>query len=96
MGKWANSAGIFVEPNDPPTFTKGIWIVKLNTQMNEVNSVEAIEGVVLHELAHKVLEHQGGTFNPEIEREANRLVKKWGFERQFLKAKEFFGAKATH
>lgn len=95
-GQWANSSGIYSEPNDPPTFTDGIWIIKLSTKLNETKDVEAIEGVIFHEIAHHVLGHKGGVFNPEIEKEANRLVKKWGFERQYLKAKEAFGSKATH
>lgn len=90
-GQWANSSGIYVLPEDPPTFTKGIWIVKLNTALNDAKDVEAIEGVIFHELGHRVLDHEGGKFSVEIEKEVNRLVKKWGFERQFLKARAKFG-----
>ena len=95
-GRWANSSGIYVMPDDPPTFTKGMWIVKLNTELNEGKDVEAIEGVVFHELAHRVLGHEGGHFSIEVEKEANHLVKKWGFQKQYLKAKASFGTKATH
>ncbi|MBF0490148.1 MAG: hypothetical protein HQL15_05945 [Candidatus Omnitrophica bacterium] len=90
-GRWANSSGVYVMPNDPPTFTKGIWIVKLNTQLNETQDVEEIEGIIFHELAHRVLDHVAGAFDIDKEKQANRLVKKWGFERQFLKAKSSFG-----
>jgi hypothetical protein len=90
-GQWANSSGIYVEPNDPPTFTKGIWIVKLNTALGESNDVQAIEGVIFHELAHRVFGHEGGIFSIQKEKDANHLVEKWGFKAQFLRAKAKFG-----
>jgi hypothetical protein len=91
-GQWANSSGIYVEPNDPPTFTKGIWIVKLNTAMEEANDVQAIEGVVAHELAHHYLDHVAGAFSMEKEKQANHQIQKWGFDRQFQRAKAKFGS----
>ncbi len=91
-GRWANANGIFVEPHDPPTFTKGVWIIKLSTELEDSKDVDAIQGIVLHELAHFILDHHGGVFDKQYEKDANHLVKKWGFERQFLKAKEKFGS----
>ena len=61
-------------------------------QITTAEDVEAIEGVVLHEIAHRVLEH--GTSEKasrEKGRAANRLVKKWGFTRELEKAIERFG-----
>ncbi len=91
-GRWANSNGIFVEPHDPPTFTKGVWIIKLSTELEDAKDVDAVQGVVLHELAHFVLDHHEGVFNQQHEKDANHLVRKWGFEEKFLKAREKFGS----
>ena len=90
-GRWANSNGIYMEPDDPPTFTKGVWIVKLSTELNDSNDIPAIEGVIAHEIAHFVLGHQPEGLNLKQEKEANALVNKWGLEEQFLKAKKRFG-----
>lgn len=91
-GKWANSNAIIVEPDDPPTFKDGLWIIKLSTQLEDSKDIDAIEGIVLHELAHFILGHQGGAYDIQKEKDANNLVKKWGHESKFLKAKAKFGS----
>ncbi len=97
MGQFANSSEIYTLPNDPPAFEDGLTIVKLSSGLNEGGSVEAITGIVAHELAHRVLEHAKKK-GPgcEMEREANRLIQIWGFKNEFLEAKKFFGHDKFH
>ena len=94
-GRYAQSINYTVEEDDPPTFKEGFYMIKLGDLLNNTNDVEAIEGIVYHELAHRYLEHhQLQQMTCEHEREANHLVKEWGFEKEFLKAKEKFGSKS--
>lgn len=52
----------------------------------------AIEGIVAHELAHRVLEHiQRGHVSCTAEREANQLIKSWGFGEEYKSASAEFG-----
>ena len=75
------------------TFADGFYLITLADELNAMDDVEAIEGIIFHELAHRYLEHlRKPTFSCEMEREANRLVKAWGFEKEFLKAKKRFGS----
>ena len=80
--------------DEPQSFQNGFYLIILNDELNNASSIEAVEGIILHEIAHPYLEH---FLNPapgcELEREANRLVKSWGFEGEYLKAKELFGHK---
>ena len=67
-------------PEDPPTFGKGMWFVKLNTELEGAKSVEAIEMVVAHELAHRVLGHRAGAgISVKDEKAANHLIRRWNF-----------------
>ncbi len=76
------------------TFAQGFYLITLADELNNTDDVEAIEGIIFHELAHRYLEHlRRSQFSCEMEKEANGLVKKWGFEKKFLKAKEKFGSK---
>ncbi len=94
VGRFANSSEIMVFKDDAPSFTKGLTIIKLSTELEETDSAEDIEGVILHELAHRVLEHSQKEIRTcQREKEANQLVKTWGLEEEFLKAKARFGSK---
>ena len=60
----------------------------------QAKTSDAIEGVVAHELAHRVLDHirQGHT-DCDAERAANALIKTWGFTKEFEEASKMFGHK---
>lgn len=84
----SNSSGVEVEPGDPPTFSRGIWIVKLNFDLEKIAGREAIEAIVAHELAHRVLKKNPGLADsPDAEKSANHLIQAWGFGREFKAAK---------
>jgi len=94
IARFAGSTEFSVLPDDPATFGQGFYMIKLGDELNSINDVQAIEGVILHEIAHRVLEHlkkQG--FSCEMEKEANQLVKSWGFEEEYKKASHQFGSK---
>ena len=91
QGRFANSSDLWQQEGDPPTFTEGIWITKLSTEMEKIGSVAAIEGVVAHELAHKKLDNGKKKFTNELQMLANTLVVAWGFEKEFKEAQEIFG-----
>ena len=91
--RFANSADISTEDDDAPCCTKGFTLMKLSTGLNEAGTQSAIEGIVAHELAHRVLEHfRKGGGSCKAERQANALVKQWGFEKEFGGAKKMFGS----
>jgi len=93
LGRLANSSDIRVLPDDPPTFSQGVWLIKLSTELNEADSVEQIAGVVAHELAHRILEHGiAEEYDELLERKANALLFEWGFKKEFQAAKDKFGA----
>lgn len=96
-GRLANSADIIVLPDDPPTFAKGLWVIKLNTELNEADSFAQIEGVVAHELAHRALGHSADEdYDETIEMQANKLIIEWGFKEEFRQAGERFGTRHKH
>ena len=91
-GRFANSGEIISTPDDVLAFQRGLTIVKLSTELEDADDEQAIEGVVFHELAHRYLEHARKPVRTcEMEREANRLVKEWGFGNEYSKAKVRFG-----
>lgn len=93
IGRFANSTEFFMRPHDPPAFAQGFYMIKLSDEVENA-SPEEIEGLILHEIAHRTLEHlHSKKISCDMEREANMLVKSWGFEQEFLKAKERFGSK---
>ena len=94
IARWANASEVNLTANPEHAFQNGFYLIKLADDLENVADSQAIEGVVLHELAHNYLDHlKRQKFSCEMEREANREVKKWGFEEKYLKAKEAFGSK---
>ncbi len=93
-GRIANSSDTIVFEYDPPTFTKGFWLIKLSAELEEAEDIGAIEGVVAHELAHRVLKHSHESYSPEMEVKADSLVNKWGLDDELAKAKTIFGNNA--
>jgi len=89
------SSGEFVRiPEEPLAFENGFYMVKLGAELEEAEDPEAIQGVILHELAHRIFEHLKSDIHVcERELEANQWLKKQGFEREFEKASGLFGAK---
>ena len=94
IARWANSSEFNLTVNTERALDNGFYLIKLADELENTSDVESIEGIVLHELSHNYLDHlKREQFSCEMEREANRLVKKWGFEEKFLKAKAMFGSK---
>ena len=94
IGRYANSTEFIMRESDPPTFQDGFYLVTLADELDDAPTPAAIEGVLLHEMAHRYLEHlRAGAFSCEMERETNRLVKKWGFEKEYNAASKAFGSK---
>ena len=93
IAKYANAVEFDIRPEDPPTFQKGFYLIKLGDDLEDLGDVVAIEGVVAHELAHRYLEHLKVPFSCDIERQANQQAKDWGFGKEYLSAKETFGSK---
>ncbi len=95
IARYANSTEFILRESDPPTFKDGFYIVVLGDELEDAADPKAIEGVVLHETAHRYLEHlRAKEFSCEMERQTNRLVKEWGFEGEYKKASGAFGSKA--
>jgi hypothetical protein len=89
---FANSTELLSDPEDAPAFGEGLMIMKLSTALDSAESPSPIKGVVAHELAHHVLDHaRQGAGTCAAEREANRLVKDWGFESEYEAASRMFG-----
>ncbi len=94
--KFANSSEIISLPDDAPAFQDGLTLIKLSTALNGASNQQAIEGVIAHELAHRVLEHvKHGKRSCAAEREANALIKQWGFTDEYTQASQTFGQKAV-
>ena len=90
--RFANSSEIFSVEDDAPAFKSGLTLIKLSTGLNSAPGPEPIEGIVLHELAHRYLEHSKRKERTcAMEREANQQVKSWGMEKEFLAAQSQFG-----
>jgi hypothetical protein len=90
--RFANSQEFMISKNDPPCCQEGFTIVKLGMGLNAAKSTAPIEGIVAHELAHRILDHiRKGNVSCDSEREANALIKKWGFKKEFQEASEQFG-----
>jgi Zn-dependent protease with chaperone function len=96
IARYAHAVEFTQEKGKNRAFRKGFYLIMLGDQLNQIADVEAIEGVILHEIAHRYLNHAQSQ-NPgcELEREANRLVKKWGFEAEYKKASAAFGHKES-
>ncbi len=92
MARFAATSNVISFEHDPPSFEKGFTLIKLSTELGDIGTVPAIEGVIYHELAHRFLVHGGEHYIREHERDANRLVEAWGFKEELDAAKEIFGA----
>ena len=92
--RFASSQEFLVSPKDPPCCQEGFTLIKLGQGLGLAKTTTAIEGVVAHEIAHRVLEHiKKGNVNCDAERASNRLIKQWGFTKEFEEAKKLFGTK---
>jgi hypothetical protein len=91
--KFVSSSEMILTDQDEPAFQEGMTIVKISTAL-ENGSQEAIMGIVAHELAHRVFDHvRRGKVSCQSEREANQLVKSWGFVKEYEAASQEFGHK---
>jgi len=92
--RFASSSEFIVNPGDPPCCKEGFTLVKLGMSLGLARTPGPIEGVVAHELAHRVLDSiRKGNVNCDAERAANALIKKWGFRKEFKEASQLFGQK---
>ena len=92
--RFASSTEFLVGPNDPPCCQEGFTLIKLGQGLGAAKTPQAIEGVVAHEIAHRVLEHiKTGHVDCHAERAANQLIKQWGFSKEFAEAKKLFGTR---
>ncbi|MBF0504372.1 MAG: hypothetical protein HQL14_04635 [Candidatus Omnitrophica bacterium] len=92
--RFASSSEFIVTPNDPPCCKEGFTIIKLGMGLEGAGSKGPIEGVVAHEIAHRVLDHiKKGNVNCDAERRSNALIKEWGFKKEFQEASRLFGQK---
>jgi hypothetical protein len=92
--RFASSSEFIVTEDDPPCCTQGFTIVKLGMSLGLAKTPGPIEGVVAHEIAHRVLDSiRKGNVNCDAERAANALIQKWGFRKEFKEASQLFGQK---
>jgi hypothetical protein len=92
--RFASSSEFIVTEDDPPCCTQGFTIIKLGMSLGLSRTPGPIEGVVAHEIAHRVLDSiRKGNVNCDAERAANVLIRKWGFKREFKEASKLFGQK---
>ncbi len=89
--KFASSSEVIVTEKDLPAFQQGMTLIKISDAL-AVGSSDAIMGIVAHEVAHRVLDHvRRDHVSCESERETNRLIKAWGFVKEFEAASKEFG-----
>ncbi len=89
--KYVSSSELIMTAQDKPAFQEGMTLIKISTAL-EQGSKEAVMGIVAHELAHRVLDHvRRGRVTCQSEREANQLIKSWGFETEYKAASTEFG-----
>lgn len=96
IAQYAGSMEFTMRQTDPPTFDDGFYIIRLGDGLNDAQDTEAIEGIVLHEIMHRHLEHLKnveGQHPCALEKEANQKLKELGFAGEYEKASDFFGAK---
>jgi hypothetical protein len=92
--RFASSSEFIVTKDDPPCCKEGFTIVKLGMSLGLAKTSGPIEGVVAHEIAHRVLDSiRKGNVNCDAERAANALIRKWGFKKEFKEASRLFGQK---
>ncbi len=92
--RFASSSEFALSSDDPPCCKEGFTIVKLGMSLGASKDPGPIEGVVAHEIAHRVLDsiRQGHT-DCDAERRANALIVRWGFKKEFKAASRLFGQK---
>ncbi|MBF0522261.1 MAG: hypothetical protein HQL24_04305 [Candidatus Omnitrophica bacterium] len=89
--KFASSSEVIICEKDVPAFQQGMTIIKISDSLASGSS-DAIMGIVAHELAHRVLDHiRHNHVSCQAEREANRLIKSWGFAKEYAAASKEFG-----
>ena len=94
IARFASATEFNIRDKDAPMLQDGFYVIKLGDALESKGDIETIEGVILHEIAHRQLEHlRHPKSSCELEREANKLMQSWGFEKEFNKVKEVFGAK---
>jgi hypothetical protein len=92
--RFASSSEFIVNKDNPPCCSEGFTIVKLGMSLLLAKTPEPIEGVVAHEIAHRVLDSiKNGNTNCNAERRSNHLIMKWGFKKEFKEASQLFGQK---
>ena len=92
--RFASSSEFVVTDEDPPCCKEGFTIIKLGMGLGLAQTPGPIEGVVAHEIAHRVLDHiRKGNVNCDAERASNALIRKWGFKKEFKEASKLFGQK---
>jgi hypothetical protein len=92
--RFASSSEFIVTKDDPPCCAQGFTMVKLGMGLGLSKTPGPIEGVVAHELAHRVLDSiRKGNVNCDAERASNALIKRWGFKKEFKAASKLFGQK---
>jgi hypothetical protein len=92
--RFASSTEFIVTKDDPPCCKEGFTLVKLGMGLGLAKTPGPIEGVVAHEIAHRVLDSiRKGNVNCDAERASNALIKKWGFRKEFKEARQLFGQK---
>jgi hypothetical protein len=94
IARFANATEFAQEGGKVPAFSEGFYLIILADELNNVEDLGAVEGIIAHEIAHRYLEHlKSPDKGCDLEKEANALVKEWGMEREFNTAKETFGHK---
>jgi hypothetical protein len=92
--RFASSSEFIVTKDDPPCCKEGFTIIKLGMSLGLAKTPDPIEGVIAHEIAHRVLDTiKKGNVNCDAERAANALIRKWGFKKEFKEASQLFGQK---
>ena len=92
--RFASSSEFMVSGDDSPCCKEGFTIIKLGMGLGLAKTPGPIEGVVAHEIAHRVLDSiRKGNVNCDAERASNALIKKWGFKKEFKEASKLFGQK---
>jgi len=94
IARYAHATEFTFQEGDLPAFMDGFYLIQLADELNNMQDVESIEGIILHEIAHAYLEHlRKAVHSCEMEKEANQLVISWGYDEEYRKAVEAFGAK---
>lgn len=92
--RFASSSEFIVTLQTPPCCQEGFTLIKLGMGLGLAKTTAPIEGVVAHEIAHRVLESiKKGNVDCNEEKAANALIRQWGFKKEFKEASQLFGQK---